>query len=142
VNEAPRSGRLRWPWPADTPLERARRLLRGYRDALTELAPSTAKRLDDWALEHGEMWVIGAAVTFDDDELLTLQEVADLVGVKTKTVYQWHWRGLRYTSTVDGDRVRMGDLVEWERNRRLRRRGVNSGDTPENLPGLQGDRMA
>lgn len=112
---------LRWPWPADTPLDRARRLLQSYRAALADVAPNAVTSLDLWALEHGQGWVIGQRWEVDEDELLTLDEVADLAQVQLATVYRWHQRGLEYTRTVDGLRVRVGDLLRWERERRQRR---------------------
>lgn len=115
-NEAPE-----WPWPADTTLDRSRRLCRAYRDALAELDPDAAAGLDRWAIEHGERWLLAEGTLYEDNDLLTLAEVAETSGVKLRTVYQWHQRGLRYVVTVDGPRVRYADLIAFERNRRLRR---------------------
>lgn len=117
----PRSGPPAWPWPADTPLDRARRVAQSYRDALRQADPDTADAIDRWAAAHGQRWVLGATWDFDDDRLLTLDEVADIAFVAVTTVYRWHQRGLPYTSTVDGLRVRAGDLVRWQRDRRLAR---------------------
>jgi hypothetical protein len=123
-----------WPWPADTQLERVKRLTRAYRDALAEVDPSTALQLDAWAADRGEGWIAADPTTYDDDDLLTLDEVARWAGVRVGTVYQWHWRGLPYVSTPDGERVRMGELKRWERDRRqarLRRRSRSrTGDHP------------
>lgn len=111
-----------WPWPADTPLERVKRLAKAYRDALVDLGPAMAEFLDEWAVQHGEAWVVGGELAdYDDDDLLTFDEVAVWAGVKLPTVYQWHYRGLPVTPTVDGKRVRKGDLVAWERDRRVAR---------------------
>lgn len=115
--------RLSWPWAADTPLDRARRLLQSYRAALMDLSPETVAALDEWAAEHGQGWVTGQRWEVHVDELLTLDEVADLAQVQLATVYRWHQRGLDYTRTVDGLRVRVGDLLRWERERRQRRLG-------------------
>lgn len=117
----PRSGPPAWPWPADTPLDRARRVAQSYRDALRQADPDAADAIDRWAADHGQRWVVGATWDFDDDHLFTLDQVADIAFVELSTVYRWHQRGLPYTSTVDGLRVRAGDLVRWQRDRRLAR---------------------
>jgi hypothetical protein len=112
---------LAWPWPADTTLDRSRRLCRAYRDALSRLDAAQAAGLDRWALQHGERWLLTDSVVYEDNDLLTLAEVAEVSGVKLRTVYQWHQRGLKYTTTAKGPRVRYDDLIAFERNRRLRR---------------------
>lgn len=112
---------LEWPWPADTTLDRSRRLCRAYRDALSRLDAAQAAGLDRWALQHGERWLLVDSIAYEDDDLLTLAEVAEVCGVKLRTVYQWHQRGLDYTNTVDGPRVYYADLIRFERKRRLRR---------------------
>lgn len=118
-----RSGPLAWPWPADTPLDRSRRVAQSYRAALTLVDPDTAHAIDRWAADHGQGWVVGATWDYDEHELLTLREAADRANVRLRTIYAWHQRGLPYTDTVDGLRVRAGDLVRWQRERRLARLG-------------------
>lgn len=118
-----RSDRPAWPWPADTPLDRARRVAEFYRDALRRSDLDAADAIDEWAAARGQGWVVGARWTYDEDELLTLDEVADYTHVQVATVYRWHQRGLPYTPTVDGVRVRAGDLVRWQRDRRRARLG-------------------
>lgn len=121
MSDPPR--RLRWPWPADTVLDRSRRLLQSYRAALGESAPLVRERLDTWAVEHGEGWVVPSPLVFLADDLLTVDEVATYASVKRRTVYRWHELGLPWTHTPDGIRVRAGDLLTWERERRQRRIG-------------------
>jgi hypothetical protein len=116
------SGPLAWPWAADTPLDRARRLALTYRAALATSAPDAAARIDAWARDHGQAWVDPIDWLPGDDELLTLAEVAHLCAVQIRTVYTWHQRGLRYTNTPDGARVRGADLIAFEQTRRQRRK--------------------
>ena len=118
-----RSGPSAWPWPADTPLDRSRRVAQSYRDALERSDPAACHAIDAWAADHGQGWVRGQQWDYDDDHLFTLGEVADLAFVELRTVYRWHQLGLPYTDTVDGLRVRAGDLVRWQRDRRLARLG-------------------
>jgi len=116
-----RSGPPAWPWPADTPLDRARRVAQSYRAAAAIVDPETIAALDAWAVDHGQGWVVGHQDTYDEDELLTVSEAADWAHVQVRTVYMWHRRGLPYTDTVDGIRVRKGDLVTWLTDRRQAR---------------------
>ena len=92
-----------------------------YREALRRTDPDAADAIDEWAADHGQGWVAGTTWDYDPDELLTLDEVAELAHVDVRTVYRWHQRGLPYRTTVDGLRVRAGDLVAWQRDRRLAR---------------------
>lgn len=116
-----RSGPLAWPWPADTPLDRARRLAQSYRAALVAVHADTADAIDAWAVDHGQGWVVGATWDYDEDELLTFQQAADRANVQVRTVYQWRQRGLKAVSTPDGRRIRAGDLVQYVRDRRQAR---------------------
>jgi hypothetical protein len=122
-----------WPWPADTPLDRARRVAQSYRAALEVVDGRAVARLDAWAVEHGQSWVAGGAIDYDPDELLTISEAADTAHVQVKTIYQWHQRGLVYTRTVDGVRVRAGDLVRYVQDRRRQRVAARGADgSPQN----------
>lgn len=102
-------------------LDRSRRVAQAYRAALLDADPAAAERLDAWALDHGQSWVCPTEWPYQDDELLTFQQAADACHVERPTIYRWHQRGLPYTETVDGPRVKAGDLLEFERNRRLAR---------------------
>lgn len=124
MSRVARSGPLAWPWPADTPLDRSRRVAQSYRDALRRVDPDAAHALDTWAADYGEGWVCAQAWgDYDENKLLTLYEAAELANVRLRTIYQWHQRGLVYTRTVDGRRVRMGELVRFIRDRRRARIG-------------------
>lgn len=83
-----------WPWPADSVLDRAKRVAWAYRAALAEADPVRAQRIDDWAVDHGQSWVHPTEWPYGDDELLTIGQVADLCHVERATVYRWHQRGL------------------------------------------------
>jgi hypothetical protein len=123
VTRVTRSGPLAWPWPADTPLDRARRLTQSYRSALALVNADHADAIDAWAVDHGQGWVCEAPWPWDDDHLFTFAEAADAANVRLRTIYQWHQRGLPYTDTPDGRRIRAGDLVRWDVHRRQSRLG-------------------
>lgn len=114
-------GPLAWPWPADTPLDRARRVASTYRAALEAISPEQCASLDAWAEDHGQGWVAPSPWPYADEDLLTLQEVADACHVELRTVYRWHQRGLPYVATPNGLRVRALDLFRFEHARRAAR---------------------
>lgn len=121
MSQKPPERPLAWPWKADSPLDRARRVAGAYRAALAALGPEECARIDDWAARHGQGWVAPTEWPYTADQLITTQEVAELCHVKLRTVYAWHQRGLPWTPTPQGIRVRVGDLEVWERLRRLAR---------------------
>lgn len=113
----------RWPWPGDTPLDRARRVAASYREALYRHFPDDAMDLDEKFVEWGEIWVapqLDADVNFE--EYVTIDVAAQYVGLSAKAVYAWVYR-----KTIDGQkgnderlRVKLGDVLE--ESRRLRRK--------------------
>ncbi|GAA1962044.1 helix-turn-helix domain-containing protein [Amycolatopsis minnesotensis] len=110
-----------WPWPGDSPLDRARRVARTYREALLRDAPETCAELDDRCRELGQSWVVPKPLTFGQDDLLDADEVADMCDVRPGTVRQWRRRGLPTVDTVDGVRYRVADVLAYHADRRIRR---------------------
>ncbi|WP_072814293.1 helix-turn-helix domain-containing protein [Rhodococcus zopfii] len=112
-----------WPWPADTPLDRARRIAQSYREALAAIAPDRCAQLDDRAREYGQDWVTPQLVTFGMDDLLTAIEAAELAGVTAQVIYQWAYRGhLPRCAGPDGStRYRAGDVLDHVARTRRRR---------------------
>ncbi|AEA27897.1 hypothetical protein Psed_5770 [Pseudonocardia dioxanivorans CB1190] len=113
-----------WPWPADTQLDRARRVARDYREALAQVAPTLAARLDDITARRGQGWIAARPVAHDPDDLLTVEEVAEFCQVAVRTVTTWRLERtppLPGKRTADGIRIRFGDLVAWQAARRRRR---------------------
>ncbi|QYB01463.1 helix-turn-helix domain-containing protein [Rhodococcus sp. USK10] len=118
---------LPWPWPADTQLDIARRLLQSYREQLKSVAPETCTLLDSQATEFGQGWVVPKIQTVDSDDLLTAIEAAELIGMTAQAIYQWAYRG--YIPRREGPdgrtRYRAGDVldhVETARRARAERR--------------------
>jgi hypothetical protein len=73
-------------------VDRARAIAREYREALTRADPAQCAVLDRAAAEFGETWLTGA-VQHTDSELLTLTDLAELLGEKRGTVWAWWNRG-------------------------------------------------
>lgn len=89
-----RRGRSRWPFPNDTPADRARTIANQLLRDLAQLDPDAAEQLRGQAHALGETW-LGAAPQLTDGGWLTRQDVADLAGVDPRTVSWWTNRGTR-----------------------------------------------
>ncbi|MFR9807085.1 helix-turn-helix domain-containing protein [Pseudonocardia sp. RS010] len=113
-----------WPWPADTPRDRDRRIARAYRGALHELHPAVVAHLDQTFRDLGQAWISEEPVAYDLEDLLTPEQVADFAQVARRTVDTWRLERtppLPTVRTPDGIRIRFGDLIEWQADRRRRR---------------------
>lgn len=101
-----------WPWPADTALDIARRLLQSYRAALAQRDPQACNQLDDQATALGQGWVRPTMEVWGDDDLLTTAEAAELAGVTVEVIRQWAKRGHlpRLTAPDGSRRWRAGDV--------------------------------
>ncbi|SEF34374.1 hypothetical protein SAMN05421837_107345 [Amycolatopsis pretoriensis] len=113
-----------WPWPADTPTERARRIARTYRDAYAAVAPEACRELDGRVQGLGQGWIVPAVAQFSDDDLLTVEELADFCRVQPGTIDQWCSRGLASVDTPDGRRFLIRDALEYQARARRRRAGL------------------
>src|SRR6266571_1876209 len=112
-----------WPWPGDSPLDRARRVARSYRDALRHADPALCARLDHHSRALGQHWIVPRPLDHEPDDLLDAHAVADMCDVQINTVRVWHSRGLRAITTPDGQRFRVGDVLDYHQQRRYRRAG-------------------
>lgn len=110
-----------WPYPADTVLDRARRVAHAYRHALQQLDPERCQALDAQMAALGQPWVAPTLSTHEPDDLLTAALAADEMGVVIRTIYTWREDGLRVTPTADGPRYRVGDLHDYRAEKRRRR---------------------
>lgn len=113
-----------WPFPADTVLDRARRVAQIYRHALQQLDPEQCRALDAQMATLGQTWVAPTPSTHEPDDLLTTDLAADEMNVSRRTIYTWRDNGLPVIETADGPRYRVGDLhahLAEKRRRRSRR---------------------
>lgn len=124
---------LPWPWPADTQLDIARRLLQSYREQLKSTDPDTCTLLDTQATEFGQGWVIPKIQHVDSDDLLLAPDVAELVGVTAQVIFQWAYRGhiTRHEGADGRTRFRVGDVLDHQgQTRRNRVAGHGAGQLP------------
>lgn len=119
-----------WPWPADTALDIARRLLQTYRTALEQRDPNVCKQIDDRATALGQGWVKPAVEVWGDDDLITTAEAAELASVTEAVIRNWALRGHvpRLSAPDGGRRYRAGDIrAHLAATRRARARQRNCG---------------
>ncbi|WP_064075897.1 hypothetical protein [Prescottella equi] len=124
-----------WPWPADTPVDIARRLLQSYREALQRRDPEACSRIDAQAQAFGQGWVVPRLETVDVDALVSGVEAAELAGVEPQVIWQWAYRGhIPRRTGVDGSTCyRVGDVLDHQARQRRRRgarrrRHADTGD--------------
>lgn len=110
-----------WPWPADTQVERVRRVALSYREALRMHLPDLAARIDEHMVSVGQAWVRPKIAQYEPDDLLDTNQAAEYCGVKPRTLATWRENGLPVHNTPDGIRHKVSDLVEYEAAKRRRR---------------------
>lgn len=116
-----RSVHSKWPWPEESVLEIREHVARLYRDGMMKADPEACLKLDADLVRFGQRWVTPQLAIYEPDDLLTAELVADHEGVQPRTVDLWVSRGLKVTSTPDGNRFRYGDVLAYRASRRQRR---------------------
>lgn len=98
-----------WPWESDTPLERARRVARSYREALESANPTMCERLDRKVSEFGQTWIQPVEVRW---EQLSAKDIENMLGIPATTIRAWASKG-RITKLIadDGSPVYMAEEV-------------------------------
>lgn len=87
------SGRADYPYPGDSPIARARRLLLAYRQRLLEVSPHDAAELDELAVRWGETWVIPRAMPWAPGDWLDAAAAADMAGLTPAAIGRLRRRG-------------------------------------------------
>lgn len=78
-----------WPFPVDTPLDRARKVAGMYRSRLRALDVGACDILDQTAVSFGEDWMLEKPDVVDPDRELTTAEAAELCHVHPDTIRKW-----------------------------------------------------
>jgi hypothetical protein len=113
-----------WPWPGDSPVDRARRVAQSYREALVTADPRRCAALDAWCAAHGQHWVAPTVAHIELDDEVTIDEAADLIGLSAYAIYKWVSRDdkLRARQGADGRlRVVARDVLAVHAQHRKRR---------------------
>lgn len=115
-----------WPeeWQHETPLERREHVAQILYDELDKVAPDVCAKLVEFFRQHGQGWVGPQPAIYQKDDLLTAELVADLEKVTARTVDNWvglEDAPLKVTKTVDGNRFRYADVLEFRANQRRHR---------------------
>jgi hypothetical protein len=112
-----------WPFPADTAVERARRIAQSYRHALMSFDADLCRQLDEKAVELGQGWVRPLETDLADlDEALTAEQIGAILGVSPRTVRMWGYRG--HIERLDDDgkpRFRFRDVLDYLARTRQKR---------------------
>lgn len=122
--------RTPWPFPGDSDVDKARRLVHTYRAALHQISPEECQRLDTQALAVGQDWVTPQMVTVDRDDLVSTNEAAKLADVTPNVIHKWGAAGqIRRLTDLRGKRVwRVGDILDHLALVRQERAARNRGD--------------
>jgi len=87
LNRQPRRGI--WPWPVDTPLDRARRIAGMYRARLKLLGPDSCTEADQLMRDYGETWMLDKPDIIEPEQELTTAQAAELVNVPVARIRKW-----------------------------------------------------
>jgi hypothetical protein len=79
----------RWPFPGDLPVDRARLVALQYREVLWRLDREACATIDRAAVLAGESWVLREWAIEDEDDYVSVDRAAELVGRSTRWVYLW-----------------------------------------------------
>jgi hypothetical protein len=79
----------RWPFPGDLPVDRARLVALQYREVLERLDPAACTVIDEAAVLAGESWVLREWAIETEDDYVSVERAAELVGRSTRWVYAW-----------------------------------------------------
>ncbi len=100
-----------WPFPEDTSLDRARKIAIAYRTALLDADPDECSMLDRRMRYFNQTWVLGYVDRWDDNDLITGREAAELLSVTPGAVRHYRLRGyLCGFRTTEGWYYRVGDV--------------------------------
>jgi hypothetical protein len=78
-----------WPWPVDTPLDRARKIATMYRRHLLTAAPGVCASVDDTTRAFGETWLLETEDIVDPQAELTTAQAAELAQVSIQRIREW-----------------------------------------------------
>lgn len=78
-----------WPWPADLPVDRARRIANSLLAELAEIRPEHARQHVAAAHRLGQTWLGSTLVTHEPDQAITTREAAEMLCVSEGVIRLW-----------------------------------------------------
>ncbi|MBF6064951.1 hypothetical protein IU494_30355 [Nocardia terpenica] len=116
----------RWPGPADTPLQRARKIAGSYRAALHQLDPGRCADLDRRAVELGQGWIAPVELPAHLSEHaldaeLSAADIEHFWRIPASTIRTWAHRGL--ITSRPGKKYLVRDVLVVSAQATNRRRG-------------------
>lgn len=104
-----------WPFPADSPTVRARKIALSYRGWVWNLDQERCRELDERAVQLGQGWVRPLeSEVVDIDELLSADQIGELLTIDPRTVRMWSYRGHIERLGDDGaPRYRFRDVLDY-----------------------------
>lgn len=126
---------MTWPWPGDSREDMARRVALSYRAfcvlLLTKGTPdplNSLRDIDDQWSALGQNWILPSNSPLRLDDWLSAKGMSELLSIPERWIYNWALRKHIRQSSIDGKKVfNVGDVVEYERQRRIKRSG-NAGN--------------
>lgn len=79
-----------WPWPGDTPCDRARQIANSL---LAQLPVQDREAAVRRARALGETWLGANLLRWDSTDVITTAEAAELLHTSPATIRKWHSRG-------------------------------------------------
>jgi hypothetical protein len=96
-----------WPWPRDSPTDRARAVANSLLALLPESDRDDAIRQ---ARAVGETWLGANLLRWDISDVVTTSEAAELIHVGASTIRKWH--SLGYLPNQGTGRYLVGDVLD------------------------------
>lgn len=101
-----------YPFPGDSPVARARRIARAYRERLAAVDLHNCAQLDELCVEWGESWVAPRTLRYDLDDWLSPADAADIAALSVASLRKMRGRGrLVGKRTAEGWRYRARDVL-------------------------------
>lgn len=122
-----------WPWPGDSPEDKAKRIALSYRQLTFDITQGRIAdpagelhRLDEHWAEHGHYWPRPGVIPVSDDEWMTAADLAHHLNKAPTDIYRWAARGkiLQRVSADGHPEYSVSSTREYLHQRRQKRAGT------------------
>lgn len=97
----------RWHRSGARPVDRAREVARTCWEALSKVDPDAARLIGRAAMQAGEGWLTPQLARHGPEDLISPVAAGELVGVSSRTVYEWVSSGRLPHSVDQRGRIRV-----------------------------------